>query len=94
MRFCVDFSARKSERDGSSHVPQGEQDCQERPDLQPGTLRPTLHTLNPLHLHGCCQQILELCSINSLLPVKKLEMMNIVNKHILIEYCLCLSKSN
>ena len=85
MRFCVDFSARKSKRDGSCHLPQGEQDCQERPDLQPGPLRPPLHTLNPLHFHGCCQQILELCPLNPLLPVTKGEMTNIVIKHLLIK---------
>ena len=69
MIFCFDFSARKSERDGCSCRPQGDQNWQECPDLQPGSLRPPVHSLYPLHLHGCCQQILELCPLNPLLQV-------------------------
>ena len=69
MKFCFDFSARKSVRHGCSSRPQGDQNWQKRPNLQPGSLGPPVHLLYPLHLHGCRQQILELCPLNSLLQV-------------------------
>ena len=69
MVFYFHVSAWKPERDGSCSLPQGDQDRQERPYLQPGSLRLPVHSLNSLHLHGCRQQILELCPISALLQV-------------------------